>query len=102
MPGAFEGILDAKRCRFGLLVSRFNDLLTGRLLEGAIQCLTRHGAVDQDITVVKVPGSWELPMVADRLARLGEVDDVLPLGVLIRDATPPLHLACKLRPQLRN
>ncbi len=88
MPRTYEGMLDAKGCRFGLVVSRFNDLLTGRLLEGAIDCLTRHGALDQDITVVRVPGSWELPLVADRLARSGKVDGVVALGVLIRGATP--------------
>jgi 6,7-dimethyl-8-ribityllumazine synthase len=88
MPRTYEGMLDAKGCRFGLVVSRFNDLLTGRLLEGAIDCLTRHGAVDDDIVVVKVPGSWELPMGADKLARSGKVDAVIGLGVLIRGATP--------------
>jgi len=88
MPRTYEGILDAKGCRFGVVVSRFNELLTGRLLEGAMDCLTRHGALDQDITVVKVPGSWELPLGADRLARSGKVDGVIALGVLIRGATP--------------
>jgi 6,7-dimethyl-8-ribityllumazine synthase len=88
MPRTYEGMLDAKGFRFGLVVSRFNELLTGRLLEGAIDCLTRHGALDQDITVVKVPGSWELPLAADRLARSGKVDGVVALGVLIRGATP--------------
>ena len=88
MPRTYEGMLDAKGCRFGLVVSRFNDLLTGRLLEGAVDCLIRHGAQEQDITVVKVPGSWELPMVADRVARSGKVDGVVALGVLIRGATP--------------
>jgi 6,7-dimethyl-8-ribityllumazine synthase len=88
MPRTFEGVLDAKGCRFGLVVSRFNDLLTGRLLEGAVDCLTRHGALDADIVVVKVPGAWELPLAADRLARSGKVDAVIGLGALIRGATP--------------
>jgi len=69
-------------------VSRFNDLLTGRLLEGAIDCLTRHGARDEDITVVKVPGSWEIPFATERLATSGKVDAVVALGALIRGATP--------------
>ncbi|MCJ7440270.1 MAG: 6,7-dimethyl-8-ribityllumazine synthase [Thermoanaerobaculaceae bacterium] len=81
-------MLDAKGFRFALVVSRFNELLTGRLLEGALDCLARHGARDEDIMVVKVPGSWELPLVAQRLAVSGKIDAVIGLGVLIRGATP--------------
>jgi 6,7-dimethyl-8-ribityllumazine synthase len=81
-------VLDAKGLRFGVVVSRFNDLLTGRLVEGALDCLTRHGAQEEDLVVVKVPGAWELPMVADRLARSGKVDAVVAVGVLIRGDTP--------------
>lgn len=88
MPRTYEGMLDAKGFRFALVVSRFNELLTGRLLEGALDCLARHGARDEDLTVVKVPGSWELPLVAERLAVSGKVDAVIGLGVLIRGATP--------------
>jgi 6,7-dimethyl-8-ribityllumazine synthase len=88
MPQTLEGSLDATGARFGLVVSRFNDLLTGRLLEGAVDCLIRHGARDEDITVVKVPGSWEIPFVAERLAASGKHDAVIALGVLIRGATP--------------
>ena len=88
MPRTYEGVLDAKGLRFGVVVSRFNDLLTGRLVEGALDCLTRHGARDEDMIVVKVPGAWELPMVADRLARSGKVDAIVAVGVLIRGDTP--------------
>jgi 6,7-dimethyl-8-ribityllumazine synthase len=88
MPRTYEGMLDAKGSRFGLVVSRFNDLLTARLVEGALDCLTRHGAADEAITVVKVPGAWEVPLAADRLAASGKVDAVIALGVLIRGATP--------------
>jgi 6,7-dimethyl-8-ribityllumazine synthase len=88
MPRVYEGVLDAKGFRFGIIVSRFNDLLTGRLVEGAMDCLARHGARDEDLVLVKVPGSWELPMVADRLAHSGKVDAVIALGVLIRGDTP--------------
>lgn len=88
MPHTLEGSLDATGARFALVVSRFNDLLTGRLLEGAIDCLVRHGASDGDITVVKVPGSWEIPFVTERLAASGKYDAVVALGVLIRGATP--------------
>ena len=88
MPRTFEGVLDGVGLRFGIVVSRFNDLLTGRLLDGAMDCLARHGVRDEDVVLVKVPGSWELPMVADRLARSGKVDAVVALGVLIRGDTP--------------
>jgi len=88
MPRTYEGMLDAKGFRFALVVSRFNDMLTSRLMDGALDCLARHGARDEDITVVKVPGSWELPLVAERLAVSGKVDAVVGLGVLIRGATP--------------
>ncbi len=88
MPRTYEGVLDAKGFRFGLIVSRFNELLTGRLVEGALDCLVRHGARDEDITIVKVPGAWEIALVAERLASSAKVDAVLGLGVLIRGATP--------------
>lgn len=88
MPRIYEGKLDATGGRFGLVVSRFNELLTGRLLEGAVDCLTRHGARDEDLVVAKVPGAWELPFAAERLAASGKVDAVIALGVLIRGATP--------------
>jgi 6,7-dimethyl-8-ribityllumazine synthase len=88
MPRTYEGVLDASGLRFAMVVSRFNDLLSTRLLEGALDCLTRHGARDEDLTVVKVPGAWELPLAASRLAESAKVDGVVALGVLIRGATP--------------
>ena len=88
MARTYEGNLDASGARFGLVVSRFNDLLTARLSEGAMDCLLRHGARDEDIVVVKVPGAWEIPLVAAKLAASGKVDAVIGLGVLIRGATP--------------
>ncbi len=88
MPQILEGKLDATGIRFGIVVSRFNDLLTGRLVEGAMDCLLRHGARDEDVLLARVPGSWELPFVAQRLAVSGRCDAVIALGVLIRGATP--------------
>jgi len=81
-------MLDARGCRFAVLVSRFNEMLTGRLAEGAIDCLMRHGASEDDLTIVRVPGAWELPMVANRVAGAGKVEAVIALGVLVRGATP--------------
>lgn len=88
MPRTYEGVLDAKGVRFGLVVSRFNDLLTARLLEGALDCLARHGARDEDLVVVRVPGAWELPMAAAKVAGSNRCDAVIALGVLVRGATP--------------
>ncbi|MEW6338098.1 MAG: 6,7-dimethyl-8-ribityllumazine synthase [Acidobacteriota bacterium] len=88
MPRTYEGTLDAAGLRFGLVVSRFNDLLTARLADGAIDCLTRHGARPDDLLTVKVPGAWELPLAAKKLASSRKVDAVVALGVLIRGATP--------------
>jgi 6,7-dimethyl-8-ribityllumazine synthase len=88
MPRTYEGVLEAKGVRFGLVVSRFNDLLTARLLEGALDCLARHGARDEDLVVVRVPGAWELPMAAAKLAGTDRCDAVIALGVLVRGATP--------------
>lgn len=88
MPRTIEGKLDAKGIRFALVASRFNELLTARLVEGATDCLTRHGCRDEDIVIVKVPGAWEIPMAVSRLVGSGKVDAVVGLGVLIRGATP--------------
>lgn len=87
-----EGRLDADGLRFALVVSRFNEALTSRLESGAVDCLLRHGAGDDDITVVRVPGAWEIPMVAARLAGSGDYDAVISLGVLVRGGTPHFDL----------
>jgi len=88
MPRTIEGLLDAREARFALVVSRFNAFVTERLLEGAVDTLLRHGASDDDLTVVKVPGAFELPVAARWLAASGEHHAVIALGCLIRGATP--------------
>jgi len=82
-----EGSRDAKGLRFGIVVARFNDFVTNRLLEGAVETLRLHGALDTDITVVRVPGSLEIPLAARRLAASG-VHAVVALGCVIRGGTP--------------
>ena len=82
-----EGTLDAKGMRIALVVSRFNELVSGRLLHGARDCLQRHGMDDKAIDVVWVPGSWELPQVARKVAARGKVDAVVALAALIRGET---------------
>jgi len=83
-----EGKLDASGLRFGLIVSRFNQFFTDQLLKGAVDCLVRHGAEKSDITAVHVPGAFEIPPVASRMARSGKYDAVICLGAVIRGDTP--------------
>jgi len=84
----YEGNLVATGLRFGIVVSRFNELLSSRLLSGAMDALTRHGASEDDIDVAWVPGAFEIPLVTSKLAASGRYDAVLALGVVIRGGTP--------------
>ena len=83
-----EGMLNAEGRRLGIVVSRFNEIITGKLLEGALDCWRRHGGKEDDVTVVFVPGAWEIPPTAAKLAKSGKVDAVVCLGAVIRGATP--------------
>ena len=85
---AIDGRLDAKGMRFALVASRWNDVVTSRLVAGAEDCLERHGASMADTVVVRVPGSWELPMAAQRIAAAKSCDAIVALGTLIRGETP--------------
>ena len=87
-----EGTLDAKSLKTALVVARFNDIVTARLVEGALDALVRHGAQAADQTVVMVPGSWELPQAAARMAAQKDVDAVIALGCLLRGETPHFDL----------
>ena len=82
------GTLEAKGLKFGIVVARFNDFLTRQLLAGALDCFKRHGAKEEDVTVVWVPGSYELPLVVQQLARGGKVGAIVALGAVIQGATP--------------
>lgn len=84
----YEGELQAKGLKFGIVVSRFNDFITNKLLEGAVDVLLRHGAVEQHIDVIKVPGSFEIPLVAKKIVQKKTYDAVICLGTIIRGATP--------------
>lgn len=84
----FQGNLDARGLRFGIVVARFNDFITSRLLAGAVDALVRHGASEQDVDVAWVPGSLELAPVARRMVDSGRYDAVICLGAVIRGATP--------------
>lgn len=88
MPKVIEGKLDAKGLRVGLLVSRFNSFVSDRLVEGAIDALLRHGAVQEDIHIVRVPGAFEIPPAARKMAASARYDAIVCLGAVIRGATP--------------
>lgn len=88
MPKIIEGKLDAKGLRVGLLVSRFNSFISDRLVEGAIDGLLRHNAEKEDINIVRVPGAYEIPPAAKKMADSGRYDAIVCLGAVIRGATP--------------
>jgi 6,7-dimethyl-8-ribityllumazine synthase len=88
MPNVMQGELNAKGKKFAIVVSRFNEFITSKLLGGALDCLMRHGAVDGDIDVCWVPGAFEIPAVAGKLARAEKHHAVICLGAVIRGATP--------------
>jgi len=83
-----EGQINAQGLRFGIVVSRFNDFITQRLLDGALQAIEAHGGNTDDVTVVWVPGAFEIPIAAQALAQSNNVDAVLALGAVIRGETP--------------
>ena len=83
-----NGNLKGEDKRFALVVGRFNSLITERLLEGALDCFERHGGRQENIAIVRVPGSFEIPLVALKLAKSGKYDGVICLGAVIRGSTP--------------
>lgn len=88
MPKTLEGHLVGDGLRFGIVVGRFNEFITQKLLGGALDALYRHGVAEENVTVAWVPGSFEIPVLARRLAVSGQYDAVICLGTVIRGATP--------------
>ncbi len=88
MPKILEGELNATGFSFAVIISRFNDFITNRLLSGALDALYRHGAEEKDIVIVKVPGSFEIPYIAKKVAEQKNYDAIICLGALIRGDTP--------------
>jgi 6,7-dimethyl-8-ribityllumazine synthase len=88
MVKLFEGRISAEGFRFGIIVSRFNDFISSKLVEGALDALKRHGARDEMISLIKVPGSFEIPVAARKMADSGQFDAIICLGAVIRGATP--------------
>jgi 6,7-dimethyl-8-ribityllumazine synthase len=88
MPKFHEAKLNAEGKKFALVVSRFNDFITEKLVSGALDALVRSGAADEDLEVVKVPGAFEIPLVAKKMANTKRFDAVICLGAVIRGSTP--------------
>ena len=88
MPKVLEGIITAEGFKFAIVVSRFNDFICSKLVEGAMDALKRHGVNEDEVTQVKVPGAFEIPIAAKRLAAKADFDAIICLGAVIRGATP--------------
>jgi 6,7-dimethyl-8-ribityllumazine synthase len=84
----FEGKLIAEGLRFGIIVGRFNEFIGGKLLSGALDAISRHGGSDNDVDLAWVPGAFEIPVVAKKMAKSGKYDAIICLGAVIRGATP--------------
>jgi 6,7-dimethyl-8-ribityllumazine synthase len=94
MPQIIDANLSARGKKFGIIVSRFNDFITSKLVEGAMDALIRSGAQDQDITIVKVPGAFEIPLAAQKMATAKKYDAIICLGAVIRGATSHYDYVC--------
>ena len=88
MAKIIQGDLSGKGLKFGIVAARFNDFITSRLLEGALDALQRHGVAEPDIEIVKVPGAYEIPLAAKMMAQTKKYSAVICLGAVIRGATP--------------
>jgi 6,7-dimethyl-8-ribityllumazine synthase len=94
MPKIIEASLVAEGKKFGIIVSRFNNFITDRLVGGAVDALLRSGAKDTDIEIVKVPGAFEIPLLASKMAKLKKYDAIICLGAVIRGATSHYDYVC--------
>ena len=88
MANVYEGNITGEGKKFGVIVGRFNDFISDRLLGGALDALARHGTKDEDIDIVKVPGSFEIPLMAKKMAEKNKYDAIICLGAVIRGSTP--------------
>ena len=94
MPHIIEANLDAKGKKFGIIAARFNDFIVDRLVSGALDALVRSGAQDDDITIAKVPGAFEIPLAAAKMAAMNKYDAIICLGAVIRGATTHYDYVC--------
>ena len=94
MARVIEGTVNARGMKIGVIVSRFNNFITVKLLQGALEGLKTHGGADDDLTVVHVPGAFEIPIVAAQMAASGKFDALVCLGAVIRGDTPHFEYVC--------
>jgi len=94
MARVIEGQLDASGLRIGIVAARWNSFVGEHLIAGALDAIKRHGGADKDITLIRVPGSFEIPLVAKKLAESGSVDAVVAVGAIIRGSTTHYELVC--------
>jgi 6,7-dimethyl-8-ribityllumazine synthase len=89
-----EGMLDAKGLKIAIVAARFNDFIVDRLISGAVDYLVRHGASEDDMTLIRLPGAFELPLAAQKVARSDKYDGIVVLGAVIRGGTPHFDYVC--------
>jgi 6,7-dimethyl-8-ribityllumazine synthase len=94
MPKIYEGHLVSQNLRYGIVVGRFNEFITSKLLSGALDGLKRHGVQEDEIEIAWVPGAFEIPLIAQKLAESGKYDAVITLGTVIRGSTPHFDYVC--------
>ncbi|MFF2090162.1 6,7-dimethyl-8-ribityllumazine synthase [Paenibacillus sp. NPDC058174] len=94
MPHVYEGHLVSEGLKFGVVVGRFNEFISSKLLSGALDAFKRHGAQDSDVEVAWVPGAFEIPVIAQKMAESGKYDAVITLGAVIRGSTPHFDFVC--------
>ncbi|ANE48011.1 6,7-dimethyl-8-ribityllumazine synthase [Paenibacillus swuensis] len=94
MNKVYEGHLISEGLRYGIVVGRFNEFITGKLLSGAIDAFKRHGAKDEEVEIAWVPGAFEIPFIAQKMAESGKYDAVITLGAVIRGSTPHFDYVC--------
>lgn len=94
MTHIFEGNLVSSGLKYGIVVGRFNEFITSKLLSGALDGLKRHGALDEEVDVAWVPGAFEIPLIASKMAESGKYDAVITLGTVIRGATSHYDVVC--------
>lgn len=94
MPNVIEGNVIAEGLRFGVVVGRFNEFISGKLLGGALDAFKRHGAEDSNVDIAWVPGAFEIPLIAQKMAESGKYDAVITLGAVIRGSTPHFDFVC--------
>ncbi|MFC5699835.1 6,7-dimethyl-8-ribityllumazine synthase [Cohnella faecalis] len=94
MAVIYEGHLVSKGLKYGIVVGRFNEFISSRLLSGALDALKRHGAEEDEVEVAWVPGAFEIPLIAQKMAESGKYDAVITLGAVIRGSTPHFDFVC--------